>query len=233
MNEYRTFKIEEEEEEEEEEKSAIFSGSSGSASFSSSPSESISSSYDRTKRDIHSFIQTSAASQTYISEDLNEMSNSSKLQNENSKFNAKPSLPRNISDFYTDGIETISIPDCSSFAFAIMIDYIYNNFDVNGVKLTDENVMYTLYTGFIQIVANCKQSFSAKKYDISPLVNSCVAHLLRGLTASNAMCLLAQARLFQEDRLLKQCFQFIDKHTDVSNFVVEFIFNVEAIDCSP
>lgn len=162
MNEYRTFKIEEEEEEEEEEKSAIFSGSSGSASFSSSPSESISSSYDRTKRDIHSFIQTSAASQTYISEDLNEMSNSSKLQKENSKFNAKPSLPRNISDFYTDGIETISIPDCSSFAFAIMIDYIYNNFDVNGVKLTDENVMYTLYTGFIQIVANCKQSFQQK-----------------------------------------------------------------------
>lgn len=57
---------------------------------------------------------------------------------------------------------------------------------------------------------------SAKKYDIRQLVGACVRFLLNGLTASNAVCLLSQARLFEEEMLLQRCFEMIDKHTDTA-----------------
>lgn len=53
--------------------------------------------------------------------------------------------------------------------------------------------------------------------------------MLNGLTANNAVCLLSQARLFEEEILLQRCFEMIDKHTDIalapeSKFILFYIF---------
>lgn len=48
------------------------------------------------------------------------------------------------------------------------------------------------------------------------LVSECVRYLLNGLSPCNSVCLLAQARLFQEETLLRQCFEMIDKNTDIA-----------------
>lgn len=56
----------------------------------------------------------------------------------------------------------------------------------------------------------------AKKYAIDQLVSECVRFLLNGLTASNAVSLLAQARLFHENTLIERCFEMIDKSTDIA-----------------
>jgi len=103
-------------------------------------------------------------------------------------------------DGFFNGLQIIHVPDVSPIAFKIMVDYIYN--DVKGVEINEENVMQTLY--------------AAKKYDIRQLVGACVRFLLNGLTASNAVCLLSQARLFEEEMLLQRCFEMIDKHTDTA-----------------
>lgn len=100
------------------------------------------------------------------------------------------------------GIQVVRVPDCSGSAFNNLINYIYSNFDFSSIKLRDENVMQTLY--------------SAKKYDIRSLVTACIRYLLNGLSPTNAICLLAQARLFQEEMLMQRCFEMIDKHTDVA-----------------
>ncbi|KAI1706369.1 PHR domain-containing protein [Ditylenchus destructor] len=99
-----------------------------------------------------------------------------------------------------DDVEVIRVPDCSPTAFSIMIGYMYS--DVKSVVLNDDNVMHTLY--------------AAKKYDIHSLVSECVRYLLNGLSACNAVCLLAQARLFEENTLLQQCFEMIDKNSDIA-----------------
>ncbi|KAI1730605.1 PHR domain-containing protein [Ditylenchus destructor] len=99
-----------------------------------------------------------------------------------------------------DDVEVIRVPDCSPTAFSIMIGYMYS--DVKSVVLNDDNVMNTLY--------------AAKKYDIHSLVSECVRYLLNGLSACNAVCLLAQARLFEENTLLQQCFEMIDKNSDIA-----------------
>lgn len=41
-----------------------------------------------------------------------------------------------------------------------------------------------------------------------------------GLSACNAVCLLAQARLFEENTLLQQCFEMIDKNSDIALQVI-------------
>jgi hypothetical protein len=118
-------------------------------------------------------------------------------------FGKKEASPLNASilnDPSLIGHQIVQVPDISPTAFKIMVDYIYSNFDVKGVAINDDNVMHTLY--------------GAKKYDIKQLVSACVRYLLNGLTASNALCLLAQARLFDENHLIQRCYEVIDKHTD-------------------
>uniref|UniRef100_A0A914CQH1 BTB domain-containing protein n=2 Tax=Acrobeloides nanus TaxID=290746 RepID=A0A914CQH1_9BILA len=100
------------------------------------------------------------------------------------------------------GIQVVRVPDCSGSAFNNLINYIYSNFDFSSIKLRDENVMQTLY--------------AAKKYDIRSLVTACIRYLLNGLAPTNAICLLAQARLFQEEMLMQRCHEMIDKHTDIA-----------------
>jgi hypothetical protein len=46
--------------------------------------------------------------------------------------------------------------------------------------------------------------YAAKKYDIHPLVTECVRYCTARLTATNAVSLLAQARLLDEISLVQQ-----------------------------
>ena len=48
--------------------------------------------------------------------------------------------------------------------------------------------------------------YAAKKYDIHPLVTECVRYCTARLTATNAVSLLAQARLLDENTLVEQVF---------------------------
>lgn len=57
-------------------------------------------------------------------------------------------------------------------------------------------------------------SISAKKYDVKNLIMACIRYLANSLTASNSLCLLSQARFFDEPFLMKQCLQMIDAKTD-------------------
>ncbi|VDK87555.1 unnamed protein product [Litomosoides sigmodontis] len=54
----------------------------------------------------------------------------------------------------------------------------------------------------------------AKKYDVKDLILACSRYLTTCLTASNALCLLSQARFFDEPFLIKRCLQVIDANTD-------------------
>ncbi|KAI6191382.1 BTB/POZ domain-containing protein 2 [Aphelenchoides bicaudatus] len=103
---------------------------------------------------------------------------------------------------YPSPIEVVRVPDIAPSAFKKMIDFIYNDFDSKNVHLNENNVMEVLY--------------AAKKYAIDQLVSECVRFLLKGLTASNAVCLLGQARLFHENTLIDRCFEMIDRNTDLS-----------------
>jgi hypothetical protein len=48
--------------------------------------------------------------------------------------------------------------------------------------------------------------YAAKKYDIYPLVTECVRYCTARLTATNAVSLLAQARLLDENTLVEQVY---------------------------
>ncbi|KAL3076326.1 hypothetical protein niasHS_013597 [Heterodera schachtii] len=104
------------------------------------------------------------------------------------------------------GLQVICAPDCEPKSFAILIDFVYSDFDVRSLsvrgQLTDDNVMNTLY--------------AAKKYAIDALVTECVRYCTARLTATNAVSLLAQARLFDEGTLVEQCYQVIDQNTDLA-----------------
>ncbi|CAD5234280.1 unnamed protein product [Bursaphelenchus xylophilus] len=103
---------------------------------------------------------------------------------------------------YVSPVETVEVPDINPSAFRKMIDFIYNDFDPKSVHLTDHNVMEVLY--------------AAKKYAIDALVDECVRYLLNDLTPFNAVFLLSQARVFNEETLIERCFDVIDRNTDVA-----------------
>ncbi|KAM3727662.1 BTB/POZ domain-containing protein [Dirofilaria immitis] len=99
-----------------------------------------------------------------------------------------------------DNLMTVIVPDVTPHAFATLVNFLYSDLDKDAVKLDDDNVMQTLY--------------AAKKYDVKALILTCVRYLLDCLTASNAFCLLSQARFFDEPFLIKRCLQVIDTNTD-------------------
>lgn len=105
---------------------------------------------------------------------------------------------QNVVETLPPGIQVVRVPDCSASAFNNLINYIYSNFDFSSIKLRDENVMQTLY--------------AAKKYDIRSLVTACIRYLLNGLLPTNAICLLAQARLFEEEMLIQVLYNCQDKY---------------------
>ncbi|MFH4979161.1 hypothetical protein AB6A40_005870 [Gnathostoma spinigerum] len=94
----------------------------------------------------------------------------------------------------------IEIPDVTFEAFSNLIDFLYSDMNCDVVRIDDDVVMHTLY--------------AAKKYDIMPLVLACVRYLSSCITSNNVLCLLAQARLFEEQFLSRKCLEFIDAHTD-------------------
>ncbi|CAD5229523.1 unnamed protein product [Bursaphelenchus okinawaensis] len=103
---------------------------------------------------------------------------------------------------YVSPVETVEVPDINPSAFRKMIEFIYSDFDPKSVHLTDNNVMEVLY--------------AAKKYAIDALVDECVRYLLNDLSPFNAVFLLSQARVFNEETLIKRCYEVIDRNTDVA-----------------
>ncbi|VDM39512.1 unnamed protein product [Toxocara canis] len=99
-----------------------------------------------------------------------------------------------------NGRTLIEVPDVTPSAFTTLVNFLYTDLNTDDVKLDDDAVMHTLY--------------AAKKYDVRTLIFACVRYLMSCLTASNAVCLLAQARFFDEPFLMKRCFQMIDENTD-------------------
>ncbi|VDK46908.1 unnamed protein product [Anisakis simplex] len=98
------------------------------------------------------------------------------------------------------GRSVVEVPDVTPGAFTALVNFLYTDLNTDDVKLDDDTVMHTLY--------------AAKKYDVRTLVVACVRYLMSCLNASNAVCLLAQARFFDEPFLMKRCLQMIDTNTD-------------------
>ncbi|VDK66918.1 unnamed protein product [Onchocerca ochengi] len=99
-----------------------------------------------------------------------------------------------------DNLMTVVVPDVTPQSFTILVNFLYSDLDMDAVKLDDDDVMQTLY--------------AAKKYDVKALISICVKYLMNCLNASNAFCLLSQARFFDEPFLIKRCLEVIDTNTD-------------------
>ncbi|VIO89407.1 BTB/POZ domain containing protein [Brugia malayi] len=95
---------------------------------------------------------------------------------------------------------TVVVPDVTPHAFTTLINFLYSDLNMDSIKLDLNNVMDILY--------------AAKKYDIKTLISACVQYLMTYLTASDALCLLSQARFFDEALLIKHCLEVIDENTD-------------------
>ncbi|EJW84367.1 BTB/POZ domain-containing protein [Wuchereria bancrofti] len=95
---------------------------------------------------------------------------------------------------------TVVVPDVTPHAFTTLVNFLYSDLNMDSIKLDLDNVMDILY--------------AAKKYDIKTLISACVQYLMTCLTASDALCLLSQARFFDESLLIKHCLQVIDENTD-------------------
>uniref|UniRef100_A0A1I7ZI63 BACK domain-containing protein n=1 Tax=Steinernema glaseri TaxID=37863 RepID=A0A1I7ZI63_9BILA len=99
------------------------------------------------------------------------------------------------------GLSTrVTVPDVTPVAFETMIQFLYSDQNPEFVKLDDDIVMLVLY--------------AAKKYGVTRLVSCCIDYLMKSLDPSNAVCLLSQARFFNEDFLVQRCLQVIDENTD-------------------
>ncbi|TKR81187.1 hypothetical protein L596_015103 [Steinernema carpocapsae] len=97
-------------------------------------------------------------------------------------------------------IMRVVVPDVTPVAFSTMIQFLYSDQNPDFVKLDDDIVMLVLYAG--------------KKYNVVRLVSCCIDYLMKSLDPTNAVCLLSQARFFNEDFLVQRCFQVIDENTD-------------------
>lgn len=89
----------------------------------------------------------------------------------------------------------IAVPDIEPTAFRNLLRFLYTD----EVCVEPDTVMATLYT--------------AKKYVVPTLEDQCVAFLEQSLSTDNAFLLLTQARLFDVPRLIMQCYDLIDRHT--------------------
>uniref|UniRef100_A0A915PEG7 BTB domain-containing protein n=1 Tax=Setaria digitata TaxID=48799 RepID=A0A915PEG7_9BILA len=105
-----------------------------------------------------------------------------------------------IQERQENGLTTVVVPDITSDAFINLVNFLYSDLDMYAVKLDNDVVMQTLY--------------AAKKYDVKNLILTCIQYLTNCLTASNALCLLSQARFFDEPFLINHCLQMIDASTD-------------------
>ncbi|VDO35364.1 unnamed protein product [Brugia timori] len=95
---------------------------------------------------------------------------------------------------------TIVVPDVTPHAFTTLINFLYS-YETYIFRYSFANRVTPLL-------------ISAKKYDIKTLISACVQYLMTYLTASDALCLLSQARFFDEALLIKHCLEVIDENTD-------------------
>ncbi|KAI6205722.1 BTB/POZ domain-containing protein 2 [Aphelenchoides besseyi] len=105
---------------------------------------------------------------------------------------------------YPPPIEHIVVPDIAPSTFRKLINFIYNDFDPKVAEVMNK------------LLVIVEKKFLAKKYAIDTLTSECVRYLLSGLNPSNAICLLNEARMFNEERLTEACLKVIDKNTDVA-----------------
>lgn len=90
----------------------------------------------------------------------------------------------------------IEIPDVEPGAFKTLLKYLYTD----EIALQPNNVLPTLY--------------AAKKYLITYLYNAAIEYLEANLSANNVCLLLMQSRLFEEEELIKRCWEIVDANAE-------------------
>ena len=88
------------------------------------------------------------------------------------------------------------ITDCEYESLLELFRYMYSD----EVNLSGSNVMEVLYL--------------AKKYMVPSLADECSEYLQDNLDPSNVFCVLPHAQKFEEEKLLKRCWQVIDEETE-------------------
>ena len=92
----------------------------------------------------------------------------------------------------------IHIPDMETYAFRILLRFLYGDSNYPLATINHDTVMSILY--------------GAKKYCVIGLERLCVDFLKKNISIENALILLSQARLFDEAQLAAQCLEVIDKN---------------------
>ncbi|VDM39858.1 unnamed protein product, partial [Toxocara canis] len=90
----------------------------------------------------------------------------------------------------------IEIPDVEPTAFKILLKYLYTD----EIEIKAEYALCTLY--------------AAKKYFISYLSRAVIAFLEANLNADNVCLLLSQVTLFEEEELIKRCWELVDANAE-------------------
>ena len=95
-----------------------------------------------------------------------------------------------------DKSDSIVLPDCEYEGVLEMLRYMYSG----KVELNENNVMQVLYV--------------AKKYILPSLADECVRFLQENLKTGNAFCVLSHAQQYEENVLVDQCWEVIDRETE-------------------
>ena len=90
-----------------------------------------------------------------------------------------------------ESTDTIKLPDCTKDSLLEFLRYIYTNEAV----LTGGNVVQVLYL--------------AKKYKVPSLADKCTEFLKNDLNADNVLCILRDARRFEDKVLEERCWKMI------------------------
>lgn len=115
------------------------------------------------------------------------------------KFVLSISSPVFLAMFYGNMAESsnlIELPDCEYESLLEFFRYLYSD----EVYLTGTNVLQVLYL--------------ANKYIVPSLANKCTEYLQNSLDSNNVFCILPHAQTFEENELLKRCWDLIDKNAD-------------------
>ena len=95
-----------------------------------------------------------------------------------------------------DKSDSINLPDCEYESLLELFRFLYSD----EVDLTADNVMQVLYL--------------AKKYIVRALVDKCVEYLGENLDGSNVFSVMDCAQIYDEKRLLEQCWCAVDKYAE-------------------
>ena len=96
----------------------------------------------------------------------------------------------------TERSDSVDLPDCEYEGVLEMLRYMYSG----KVELNKNNVMQVLYV--------------AKKYILPSLANECVGFLQANVNTENVFCVLSHAWQYDENVLVDQCWEVIDRETE-------------------